>query len=103
MPQAKGFKHVGYIDCKGGGQVVARNVAYVSHVMGPEAATLIDVEDPKNPRLIEILNLPKDKGVRSHKVWRPTNEVSSSDFYWDVRGLIYVIDRLGGLNIVERT
>jgi hypothetical protein len=56
MAQAKGFKHVGYIDCKGGGQVVVdRNVAYVGHVMGPEATTLIDVEDPKNPRLIETI------------------------------------------------
>jgi hypothetical protein len=101
MAQAKGFKHVGTIDCKGGGQVVVdRNVAYVGHVMGPEATTLIDVEDPKNPRLIETINLPWGKGVHSHKV-RVKNEIMVTNVECASYTGKAPEDFVGGLNIYD--
>src|SRR5512139_1887577 len=83
MAQAKGIKEVGYVDvrnhahgglntvawhdCAGGGQVVAqRNVAYVGNMRNPYGTMIIDVEDPKHPRLLAELKMPV--GTHSHKV-----------------------------------
>ena len=50
MSEAIGIKEVGWFDCPGGGQVVVDGTtAYVGHIKGPEATTVIDVSDPKNP------------------------------------------------------
>lgn len=67
MSQAKGIREVGYFDCPGGGQVVVdRNVAYLGHVKSPNGTTTVDVSDPKNPRLLETIEMPV--GAHSHKV-----------------------------------
>lgn len=69
MVQASGFRQVGYIDCKGGGQVVVDGTAaYVGHITGPEATSVFDVSDPKKPRLTAQFELPWSSGVHSHKV-----------------------------------
>jgi len=68
MPEAKGFKEIGFIDCKGGGQVVVDGTtAYVGHTTGPEATTIIDVSDPANPRQIAQIEC-EHQGVHAHKV-----------------------------------
>jgi hypothetical protein len=47
MSSAEGIREVGYFDCRGGGQVVVDGTtAYVGHTTGPEATTIIDVEEP---------------------------------------------------------
>lgn len=67
MSQAKGIRQVGYFDCIGGGQVfVERNVAYLGHVKSPHGTTTVDVSDPKHPRLIQTIEMPR--GTHSHKV-----------------------------------
>jgi hypothetical protein len=84
MAQSKGIREVGYVDvrnhvhgdglnavawhdCAGGGQVVVqRNVAYVGNMRNPHGTQIIDVEDPKNPRLLAELTMPV--GTHSHKV-----------------------------------
>ncbi len=68
MGEAQGIKEVGFIDCPGGGQVyVDGTTAYVGHIKGPEATSVIDVSDPKNPKLAKEI-LCKHKGSHSHKV-----------------------------------
>jgi len=67
MVQAKGIREVAYFDCQGGGQVIVdRNVAYLGHMQSPHGTSTIDVSDPKNPRLMETIEVPS--GWHSHKV-----------------------------------
>ncbi len=68
MAEGSGINHVGYFDCPGGGQVVVDGMtAYVGHVSGPEATTIVDVSDPKNPRQVNQISC-KHAGVHAHKV-----------------------------------
>jgi hypothetical protein len=59
---------VNWFDCAGGGQVVVdeRHVAYVGNMHNPHGTMLIDVKDPKRPKLISTLSMPE--GTHSHKV-----------------------------------
>ena len=81
-PRAKGIRKVGYVDvqnhghglhavnwhdCAGGGQVVVQNkVAYVGNMRNPHGTQIIDVKDPKKPKLLAELTMPP--GTHSHKV-----------------------------------
>ena len=63
----KGIRHVGYIDCPGGGQVVVKNgVAYIGNMRAPEGTLLYDVSEPSRPR--EMARLEVAVGTHSHKV-----------------------------------
>lgn len=89
MSSAKGIREVGYVDvrqgeahahhggphlqplswldCAGGGQVVVeRGIAYVGNMRNPHGTQIIDVSDPKHPRLISEIAMPV--GTHSHKV-----------------------------------
>ncbi len=67
MSQAVGVKHVGYFDCAGGGQVVVdRGIAYIGHMRSPHGTSIVDVRDPKNPKLLYQRSMPQ--GTHSHKV-----------------------------------
>ena len=67
MEQAVGIKEVSYVDCAGGGQVVVQgNVAYVGNMSNPDGTTIVDVSDPRNPRIISRLGMVP--GTHSHKV-----------------------------------
>ncbi len=81
-PKSKGLKKVGYVDvqnhghglhevnyhdCAGGGQVVVQNkIAYVGNMRNPHGTQIIDVKDPKKPKLLAELTMPP--GTHSHKV-----------------------------------
>ncbi|HEX3170782.1 MAG TPA: hypothetical protein VHQ88_09375 [Burkholderiales bacterium] len=81
-PRSKGIRKVGYVDvqnhghglhavnwhdCAGGGQVVVQNkVAYVGNMRNPHGTQIIDVKDPKKPKLLAELTMPP--GTHSHKV-----------------------------------
>ncbi|MDH5747942.1 MAG: hypothetical protein OEY85_01395 [Rhodospirillales bacterium] len=68
MINAKGIRGVSYFDCPGGGQVVVDGTtAYIGHLKGPEATTIVDVSDPANPRQIAQL-MCAHSGVHAHKV-----------------------------------
>ena len=68
MGQGQGVREVGYADCPGGGQVyVDGTTAYIGHIKGPEATSVIDVSDPKNPKTAKEI-LCKHSGSHSHKV-----------------------------------
>jgi hypothetical protein len=61
------IKQIGRMDLPGGGSVVVENgYAYVGHIEPPHGTSIIDVRDPKNPKLLAQLEVPE--GIHSHKV-----------------------------------
>jgi hypothetical protein len=64
---SKNIKLIGRTDVAGGGQVVVENgYAYIGHMDPPHGTTIIDVKDPKHPRIVAEIEIPQ--GVHSHKV-----------------------------------
>lgn len=60
-------KLLGHIDCAGGGQVwVEGTTLFIGHMRNPSGTTIVDVADPRNPKLLARLDLPD--GWHSHKV-----------------------------------
>ena len=67
MPSALNTKHIAHIDCDGGGQVwVDGNILYIGHQRPPSGTTIVDISDPRNPRVLLDLQVPL--GWHSHKV-----------------------------------
>jgi hypothetical protein len=55
------------MDLPGGGSIVVENgYAYVGHMDPPHGTSIIDVKDPKNPKIVAHLEIPE--GLHSHKV-----------------------------------
>ncbi len=73
MPEASGIREVAWLDCAGGGQVVIDgSFAYIGHIDAPNGTTIVDVEDPKHPKIVAEIAIPH--GLHSHKV-RASNGV----------------------------
>ena len=67
LGQKRQIGPVNWMDCAGGGQIVVeRNVAYIGNMRNPHGTMLIDVKDPKKPKMLAELTLPP--GTHSHKV-----------------------------------
>jgi hypothetical protein len=67
MAQGEGIRQVGWLDCAGGGQVVLdRDRAYIGHMDAPHGTSVVDVSDPKHPRITASVDIPP--GLHSHKV-----------------------------------
>lgn len=67
MASSEGLREVGYFDCAGGGQIrVDGTTAYIGHMANPFGTSIVDVSDPKNPRLLSHVGMPP--GTHSHKV-----------------------------------
>jgi hypothetical protein len=63
----KNVRQVGRTDVAGGGQVVVENgYAFVGHMDPPHGTTILDVKDPKHPKIVAEIEIPQ--GVHSHKV-----------------------------------
>ena len=61
-------RRVGHLDIPGGGQVVVQDgYAYIGHMKPPHGTSIIDVRDPKNPRVVSQLMLDGDDS-HTHKV-----------------------------------
>jgi len=61
------IKQVGRMDLPGGGLVTVENgYAYVGHIDPPYGTSIVDVHDPKKPKLVSQLEVPE--GIHSHKV-----------------------------------
>ncbi len=64
---ASGIREVTWFDCPGGGQVrVEEGIAYLGHMRAPHGTTLLDVRDPKRPKVLS--QIPMVAGAHSHKV-----------------------------------
>jgi hypothetical protein len=60
-------KRVGHLDIAGGGQVeVHGNYCYVGHMDPPHGTSIIDISDPKNPKVVSTLAPPPYS--HTHKV-----------------------------------
>jgi hypothetical protein len=58
---------VAHVDIAGGGQVwVDGTTLYVGHMSAPHGTTIVDVADPRSPRVLATLDIPA--GYHSHKV-----------------------------------
>ncbi len=67
MDQAWNTKLLGHIDCPGGGQVwVEGTTLYIGHMRHPSGTTIVDVADPRDPKVIARIDVPQ--GWHSHKV-----------------------------------
>ena len=61
------FRRVGRLEIPGGGQVfVQRGYAYIGHLEPPAGTSIVDVSDPKRPRVVSHLTVPPS--THSHKV-----------------------------------
>src|SRR5204863_124734 len=61
------LRHLAKLDIPGGGQVVAEgDWAFVGHMHPPEGISIIDVADPRRPRIVSQVSLPAH--THSHKV-----------------------------------
>src|SRR5690349_25058533 len=64
---SKNIKQLGRMDLPGGGSIVVEDgYAYVGHMDPPHGTSIIDVKDPRNPKIVAHLELPE--GLHSHKV-----------------------------------
>jgi hypothetical protein len=67
MSRSEGIREIAWLDCAGGGQVVVDGgFAYVGHMEAPHGTSVIDVSDPRNPRIVAAIDIPP--GLHSHKV-----------------------------------
>ncbi|WP_193368449.1 RNA polymerase subunit sigma-70 [Pelagibius marinus] len=65
---ARNLKRVGHLDLPGGGQVVVQDgFAYIGHMKPPFGTSIVDVRDPKNPRVTAQIMLA-DNFSHTHKV-----------------------------------
>ncbi len=67
MPEAVNTRLLGHLDCPGGGQVwVDGTRLYIAHMRSPHGTTVVDVSDPRAPRVLARIEIPA--GWHSHKV-----------------------------------
>lgn len=67
MAQALNTKLLAHLDCPGGGQVwVEGTTLYIGHMRDPSGTTIVDVADPRAPKVIARIDVPP--GWHSHKV-----------------------------------
>ena len=95
MARAKNTKLLANFDCPGGGQVwVDGTTLYIGHMRQPTGTTIVDVADPRAPQEVGWF-IPEPAGGR------PAPQ--SNDVTIDDRGLIYLVDRNVGFDILEHT
>lgn len=67
MAEAWNTTLLGHVDCPGGGQVwVEGTTLYIGHMRNPSGTTIVDVADPRAPRILARIDVPE--GWHSHKV-----------------------------------
>jgi hypothetical protein len=53
------IRHLSRMELPGGGQIAIQgNYAYVGHQNGPEGTTILDISDPRKPRIVSRLMVP---------------------------------------------
>lgn len=68
MELIRNFRHLARLSLPGGGQVTVQGgTAYVGHMEPPHGTSLIDISDPRNPKVLSTIMLEGD-GSHSHKV-----------------------------------
>jgi hypothetical protein len=56
---SQNIRHLARMELPGGGQIAIHgNYAYVGHQNGPEGTTILDISDPRKPRIVSRLTVP---------------------------------------------
>ena len=56
---SQNIRHLSRMELPGGGQIAIQgNYAYVGHQNGPEGTTILDISDPRKPRIVSRLMVP---------------------------------------------
>jgi hypothetical protein len=56
----KNFKHLGHLEIPGGGQVCVKGgYAYIGHMAPPLGTSVVDVSDPRAPKVVAQLRIPE--------------------------------------------
>ena len=64
---AKNIRRVAHLDIAGMGQIIVRGKrAYAGHIAPPDGTSILDVADPKNPRILHTIKVPNQ--THTHKV-----------------------------------
>lgn len=65
---AHGLRRIAHLDLPGAGQVVVEGgFAYIGHMKPPHGTSIVDVRDPRNPRVVHTIELQDDRS-HTHKV-----------------------------------
>lgn len=65
---AKNITRIAHLDLPGGGQIVIdKGYAYVGHMKPPHGTSIVDISNPKNPRVVSTIELA-DPYSHTHKV-----------------------------------
>ena len=65
---ARNVTRVGHLDMPGGGQVVVQDgYAYVGHMKPPFGTSIVDISDPRHPKVVSTIELDDDAS-HTHKV-----------------------------------
>ena len=91
----RNVRRIGHLDIPGGGQVVIdnRGYAYVGHMKPPYGTSIIDVRDPKNPKVVSEIRLDNDLS-HTHKV-RVVGDLMFTNVEQNDRHLKRKAERLG--------
>ncbi len=61
------IRHLSRMELPGGGQIAIQgNYAYVGHQNGPEGTTILDISDPRKPKIVSRLMVPNEL-THTHK------------------------------------
>lgn len=91
-PVAKNVKRVGHLDLSGAGQIeVQDGFAYVGHMDRPNGTSILDVSDPKNPKVVSTIDPPDYS--HTHKV-RTAGDRLYTNVEQDKRHVLRLGDRL---------
>jgi hypothetical protein len=64
---SQNIRHLSRMELPGGGQIAIQgNYAYVGHQNGPEGTTILDISDPRKPRIVSRLMVPNEL-THTHK------------------------------------
>jgi hypothetical protein len=67
-PFSRNLSRIGQLDIPGGGQVVVREgIAFIGHISPPYGTSIVDVRDPRNPKILSTIMLPNQYS-HTHKV-----------------------------------
>jgi hypothetical protein len=65
---ARGLRRIAWLDIPGGGQVyVDRGYAYIGHMKPPHGTSIVDVRDPRHPKIVAAIAPPSGES-HTHKV-----------------------------------
>lgn len=93
MPLAHNVRALGHLDLPGGGQVVVQGgLAFVGHMKPPHGTSIVDVSDPRHPKLLTTIMLDDDAS-HTHKV-RVVGDVMITNVEQNQRHFLRKAERL---------